>query len=104
MKNWFGAFITTFILLVIAYSFYKFFYIDDFIKYDFKNCDPEIENCFVSECTDEDPRCTENMTEEGLYNFKVIELKNNNEIEYQCSDDNIEKFSNLIFFDVECSN
>ncbi len=60
------------ILLAISFSFYKYYYTEDFNYYVEANCDPSIETCFYRDyCEDSPDRCPPN----GLTYYKAFYVK-----------------------------
>jgi hypothetical protein len=99
-KNWFGIFIAIFIIL-IGFSFFRFWIQKDFVQYDFIPCNPEEHSCFVSECAEDDPRCN-TVAVDGMFNFQVQKIDGDVSIDFYCSDETLEEFSNFVF-DATCS-
>ncbi len=101
-KIWFGAVLPLFVLLILGFSFYRFYIQKDFVSYDFIPCDSTTNTCFVEECSEDDPRCSPFMTEDGMYFFSVLETRTTDSVVYYCSETRLEEFGNFVF-DATCS-
>lgn len=52
----------------VAFSFYKYYVVKDYLLYVKESCDPQLEECLSEECDIEDPRCA--PSEDGLMHYK----------------------------------
>ncbi len=104
-KNWpgtaFGLILFTLVLLTLTFSYYKYYVKTDFIAYGVTACDPELYTCFVTECMEDDPRCSETSID-GLYNFSLVRIDQGSSTELFCTDSAIEEYADYIG-DASCS-
>jgi hypothetical protein len=69
LSKYFLIFICGALLLVLFFSFYNIFIVNDYIVVKQADCDSSIDSCFVSDCESNDSSCDSETT------YKKIEVQ-----------------------------
>ena len=101
-RHWIECSVIGIVVIILLISFVRFYLQGVFTTYDFVPCDPALHQCFVSECTEDDPRCSPYVNKDGMYYFAIQEHTIRTANEYYCDEAAKESFGNLVL-DPTCS-